>query len=304
MTANHSTGRVEPITGQNESKNTKSWTQKGITSTSLHHRNIKTTSTDRESQDEDNNTFPIVVTQKTSEISSITSREKTQHATEEWMCLLVGTDSSTQTSKIQHKAVHTFISSSTFKQATTKTEDPKKPQVPRDQRTTTGTIPCATLIEHRHKTIVRSNDDADSDSGPRRQVPRPANIDRYTIPCITGCLIYLFHGIIQVVTSRYIRRRRMAQTGTPTRILDAPPRDSSGIDIWPGGANNSEELARYGQRRLTRRQDLSFGYTDRRLSRWKINCPFQDNLDKISPPKRACLGLAHPNSDCDQTPLI
>lgn len=168
MTANHSTGRVEPITGQNESKNTKSWTQKGITSTSLHHRNIKTTSTDRVSQDEDNNTFPIVVTQKTSEISSITSRKKTQHATGEWMCLLVGTDSSTQTSKIQHKKTHIFISSSTFKQATTKTEDSKKPQVPRDQRTTTGTIPCATLIEHRHKTIARSNDDADSDSCSRR----------------------------------------------------------------------------------------------------------------------------------------
>ncbi|KAL4091049.1 hypothetical protein QTP88_025790 [Uroleucon formosanum] len=32
------------------------------------------------------------------------------------------------------------------------------------QRTTTVTIPCATLIEHRHKSIVRSNDDADSDS--------------------------------------------------------------------------------------------------------------------------------------------
>ncbi|KAL4121895.1 hypothetical protein QTP88_014315 [Uroleucon formosanum] len=69
---------------------------RGITSTSVHQINIKSTSTDRGSQDEDNNTFPMFVTHKTSEISSNPSREKTKHAT------------------------------GYFDQTTTKAEDPKK----------------------------------------------------------------------------------------------------------------------------------------------------------------------------------
>ncbi|CAI6354396.1 unnamed protein product [Macrosiphum euphorbiae] len=82
------------------------------------------------------------------------------------MGLLVGTDSSIYTRKIRHKHIITLsflLQASTNLQRRLKTRRNLKRF---NQRTTTGTIPCGTLSEHRHKLIVRSNDDADS--GPRR----------------------------------------------------------------------------------------------------------------------------------------
>ncbi|KAL4141429.1 hypothetical protein QTP88_004067 [Uroleucon formosanum] len=88
--------------------------------------------TEREgSQDEDNNTFPMVVNHKTSEISSNPSREKTQHAT------------------------------GYFDQTTTKTEDLKKHREIHPANDDLYDPVCNSLIvEHRHKSIVWSNDNS------------------------------------------------------------------------------------------------------------------------------------------------
>ncbi|KAL4135833.1 hypothetical protein QTP88_007420 [Uroleucon formosanum] len=137
--------------------------------------NIKSTLMDRGSQDEENNHLPYDCNPQNFGDIIKSSREKTQHAT------------------------------GYFDQTTTKTEDPKKHREIHPANNDRYDPVCNSL-EHRRKSIVRCDDDADSDS---RHTSAPTS-ERRSIRSQNG-LDRNFDADTRCATARFVRHRELAR---------------------------------------------------------------------------------------------